>query len=150
VHSWTLRLYCPCLYRFSFFCDSMWSCWVEANSCRYFIFCLRMYCRWRSSYQDGINGTTLTGLAPPHLCTCHEAWRGFPTSYVVGFFVLSVKVRGDCSFCYWLNCWPSLFKLSFHDFSYIVLLLPLTVNQLNLQRMSVHLFVIYNTKKNCQ
>jgi hypothetical protein len=59
-----------------------------------------------------------------------------------GFFVLSEKVGG--SFCYWLNCWPSLFKLSFHDFSYIVLLLPLTVNQLILQRMSFHLFVIYN------
>ena len=47
------------------------------------------------------------------------------------------------SFCYWLNCWPSLFKLSFHNFSYIVLLL-LTVNQLILQRMGFHLFVIYN------
>ena len=28
------------------------------------------------------------------------------------------EVRGDCSFCwYWLNCWPSLFKLSFHNTS---------------------------------
>jgi hypothetical protein len=25
------------------------------------------------------------------------------------------NMRGDCSFCwYWWNCWPSLFKLSFH------------------------------------
>jgi hypothetical protein len=39
---------------------------------------------------------------------------------------------------------PSLFKFSFHDISYIVLLLPLTVNQLILQRMSFHLFAIYN------
>jgi hypothetical protein len=35
-----------------------------------------------------------------------------------GFFfssVSSVKMRGDCSFCwYWWNRWPSLFKLSFH------------------------------------
>jgi hypothetical protein len=27
-----------------------------------------------------------------------------------------VKVRGGCCFCwYWWNCWPSLFKLSFHQ-----------------------------------
>ena len=32
----------------------------------------------------------------------------------------------------------------FHDFSYIVLVLPLTVNQLILQWMSFHLFVFYN------
>ena len=26
------------------------------------------------------------------------------------------QVRGDCLFCwYWWNCWPSLFKLSFHN-----------------------------------
>jgi len=32
------------------------------------------------------------------------------------FCVQWVKVRGDCSFCwYWLNCWPSLLKLSFHN-----------------------------------
>jgi hypothetical protein len=28
----------------------------------------------------------------------------------------SVKMRGDCSFCwYWWNWWSSLFKLSFHN-----------------------------------
>jgi hypothetical protein len=27
-----------------------------------------------------------------------------------------VKLRGGCCFCwYWWNCWPSLFKLSFHQ-----------------------------------
>ena len=32
------------------------------------------------------------------------------------FCVQSVKVRGDCSLCwYWWNCWPSLFKLTFHN-----------------------------------
>jgi hypothetical protein len=31
------------------------------------------------------------------------------------FCVQWVKVRGDCSLCwYWWNWWPSLFKLSFH------------------------------------
>ena len=30
-------------------------------------------------------------------------------------FLCSVKMRGECSFCwYWWNWWPSLFKLSFH------------------------------------
>ena len=30
--------------------------------------------------------------------------------------VSSVKMRGDCLFCwYWLNRWPSLFKFSFHS-----------------------------------
>jgi hypothetical protein len=29
-----------------------------------------------------------------------------------------VQMRGDCSFCwYWWNCWPSLFKFSFHNLS---------------------------------
>jgi hypothetical protein len=31
-----------------------------------------------------------------------------------------VRVRGDCSFCwYWWNCWPSLFKLSLHNVAII-------------------------------
>jgi len=40
-----------------------------------------------------------------------------PMPYVVVFLCLesSVKMRGDCSFCwYWWNWWPSLFELSFH------------------------------------
>jgi hypothetical protein len=33
---------------------------------------------------------------------------------VLLFCVQWMKMRGDCSFCwYWWNCWPSLFKLSF-------------------------------------
>ena len=32
------------------------------------------------------------------------------------FYVQWVSMRGDCWFCwYWWNCWPSLFKLSFHN-----------------------------------
>jgi hypothetical protein len=41
-----------------------------------------------------------------------------PMSYVMVFLcsVSSVKMKGDCSFCwYWWNWWPSLFKLSFHN-----------------------------------
>ena len=36
------------------------------------------------------------------------------------FTVLWVEVRGDCLFClYWWHCWPSLFKLSFHNCNYL-------------------------------
>ena len=32
------------------------------------------------------------------------------------FYVQWVKMRDDCSFCwYWWNCWTSLFKLSFYN-----------------------------------
>ena len=30
--------------------------------------------------------------------------------------LFGVKMRGDCSLCwYWWNCWPPLFRLSFHN-----------------------------------
>ena len=47
----------------------------------------------------------------------YKAWPGFPTSYpVVILYVPWVNMRGGCSLCwYWWNCWPSLFKLSFHN-----------------------------------
>ena len=36
--------------------------------------------------------------------------------FIYFLFVQWVKVRGDCSFCwYWWICWPSLFNLSFHN-----------------------------------
>ena len=39
------------------------------------------------------------------------------TSYVMCFFYVQwFEVRGNRSFCwFWWNCWPSLFKLSFHS-----------------------------------
>ena len=77
-----------------------------------------MYCRWRSCYQEGRVGIPLTGLIPPNVCSCSKLGPGFPTSYVVVFLcsATSVKIRGDCSFCwYWWNWWSSLFKLSFHN-----------------------------------
>jgi len=58
------------------------------------------------------------GLTPPHFCVCPKPEPGFPTSHVVVFMcsVNSVKMRGDCSFCWYCrNWWPSLFKLSFHN-----------------------------------
>jgi len=36
--------------------------------------------------------------------------------YLNYFSFISSCSRGHCSFCcYWWNCWPSLFKLSFHN-----------------------------------
>jgi hypothetical protein len=51
-----------------------------------------MYCRWRSSYQEERVGISLTGLTLPHFCACPKPGPGFPTSYVVVFFVFS-KLR---------------------------------------------------------
>jgi hypothetical protein len=33
----------------------------------FLIVCLYMYCRWRSSYQEGRIGILVTGLKPPHV-----------------------------------------------------------------------------------
>jgi hypothetical protein len=40
---------------------------------------------------------------------------GFPTSYIVQSFYMFNELRGGCLFCCWWNCWPSLFKLFFHN-----------------------------------
>jgi len=76
-----------------------------------------MFCRWRSSYQDGRFGISLTGLTPSYMCVCPKPGHGFPTSNVVVFCCVQwVNMRGDCTFCwYWWNWWPSQFKLSFDD-----------------------------------
>ena len=57
------------------------------------------------------NPATFLCLSQDRTCIsnviCHEL-----------FCVQWVKVRGGCLFCwYWWNCWPSLFKLSFHHLS---------------------------------
>ena len=92
-----------------------------SKSVQVFNCCLYMHCQWRSSYQEGRVEIPFTGLTCTHLCTCSKPGPGFPMSYVVVFFrVQWVKVRGDNSLCwYWWNCWPSLFKLSFHNFNWI-------------------------------
>ena len=71
-----------------------------------------MYCRWRSSYQEGRAGVPLTGLTPPHVCACLKSGPRIPTSYVVVFFFVQwVQLRwektvdiggGDAHYC--LNC----------------------------------------------
>ena len=81
--------------------------------CRFSIIIFYMYCRWRSNCQERVR-STLTGLTPTHFCACPKP--GFPKSYVMVFFcsVSSVKMRGDCLFCwYWWNWWSGLLKFSF-------------------------------------
>jgi len=73
---------------------------------------LFMYCRWRSRYQEESVGVPLTGLTPPHVCACSVP--GLSTSdIVVLLYVQWIKVRDDCSFCwYWWKSRPWLFNLS--------------------------------------
>ena len=59
-------------------------------------------------------------LTPPHLCACIEANIWISNFICRGFFccIQWLKVRADWSFCYyWWNCWPSLFRLSFHKWA---------------------------------
>ena len=51
-------------------------------------------------------GILLTGLTLPHFCACSNTGPRFPTSNVIiNCCVLFIKVRSDCSFCwYWWNC----------------------------------------------
>ena len=61
----------------------------------------------------------LAGLNLSHICACPRPGPRFPTPYSVlfcFFYVQWDKMRGDCLRCwYWRNCWPWLFKLSFHN-----------------------------------
>ena len=60
----------------------------------------------------------LTALREEHsYYTIEEVWPWDfgqnKNNWLAQYMIL--EVRGDCSFCwYWRNCWPSLFKLSFH------------------------------------
>ena len=68
-------------------------------------------------YQEVRIVITWTGLTLPHFCarTCITNVICYGLSLCS---VSSVKLRDDCSFCwYWWNWWPSLFKLSFQIIS---------------------------------
>ena len=66
----------------------------------------------------------ITSLNPVLICACPKPGPRFPISYVVDFFCVQwTEVRGDSLFCwYWWNCWPSLFKLSFHKLQWLLAL----------------------------
>ena len=65
------------LYILWFNLDNIYSAWIQNR--------LYMYCRWRSRYQEGRIGISLTSLTPPHSCACPKPGPGFPKSYVVVF-----------------------------------------------------------------
>ena len=75
---------------------------VEANMCRFFLsFVYLCIAAGDTVIKKGI---PLTGLIPPNVCSCSKLGLGLPTSYVMVFLcsATSVKIWGDCSFCwYW-------------------------------------------------
>jgi hypothetical protein len=61
---------------------------------------LYIYYHYKSSYQEGRVGIPLTGLTLPQYCSCPMPGLEFPFNDIRhGLFVISEKVRGDCSFC---------------------------------------------------
>ena len=86
----------------------MWVWWFF--KCRFFIVCLYTCCHWRYITRKGRVGIPLTCLTLPHFCASPKSGPGFPTPYVLFFFVFSCfEKKGGCSFCwYWWSCWPSL------------------------------------------
>ena len=96
-------------------CDSMWSFWVKACFLSFVYICIAIEDPvikregWGSI--NRFNPATFLFLFPSQDLSywCHMSW-----SFLCS--VSSVKMRGDCSFCwYWQNWWPSLFNLSFHN-----------------------------------
>ena len=99
------------------FYDSMWSSSVEAKL-QAFDSMLKCVLPLDLQLSRGRLVVPLTGLTPPHICACSKPGHGFPTSYVMGFFlssVSSIKMRGDCWFYwYWWHWWSSLFLFIIH------------------------------------
>jgi len=75
--------------------------------------CLYLYCQKRR-YGDWepinlFNTTTCVCLSQTRTWSLNSMCHGL-------YCVQWSEVLGDCSFCWhWWNCWPSLFKLSFHS-----------------------------------
>jgi len=65
----------------------------------------------RSTFINRLNPATFLCLSQARI------WIYITTSCRGLFCAKWVELGGDCLFCwYWWNCWPSLFKLSFHNF----------------------------------
>ena len=77
----TLLLHCVCLCCFSILRYNVVFL-SECESMQAFVY-MYMYCRWKSSYQEGMVGIPLNGLTPPYCCVCPEPIHGFLMSYVV-------------------------------------------------------------------
>ena len=87
------------------FCDSMCFFSLEANLCWFFILCLYLYCRWRSSYQEGRIGISQTCLTPSHFYGCPRT--ELLTPYVDVFFAFDGFILLSWRDQYWSrNCPP--------------------------------------------
>jgi hypothetical protein len=123
--NWKIKsIHWPCyctvhVYVVIHFCDSMWSFWVEANLCRFFLlFAYITIAVGEIQLSRGEGCDPINRFYPARLLCLSMPVPGFPTSHFMVFIcVWWVKVRVYCSFCwYWWNCWPSMLKLSFHNF----------------------------------
>jgi len=90
-----------------------------------------MYCCWGSSYHGGKGWDRINLFNPPR--DYPKPCPGFPTSHVTVFLcpANSVKVRDDCSFCwYWWNWRPSLFKFPFHYMNIVLAFKEISANRI--------------------
>ena len=104
------------------------SFWVPRNFARLLMFLIYGTHLAKAWYKvlslDNANGVgnPLTGLIPPHFCACTKPGPEFPTSY------MCMSLSFSCSVSWggywdvivrfvdiWWNCWPPLFKVSFHS-----------------------------------
>jgi len=87
------------------FCDSMWSLWVEANLCRFF-YRLFIYV-WSLAIQlsRGERWDPINRFNPaPFLCLSQaKTWISNVICQSLLCSVSSVKMRDDCSFCWYLG-----------------------------------------------
>jgi len=91
----------------------------------FLIVCLYMYLSWRSIYQEWRVGTPLTGLACHIFVSVSSQDLDFQhhMSWSFSCSVSSVRMRGDCSFCwYWWNWWPSMFLFIIHHLNTHILI----------------------------
>jgi hypothetical protein len=60
-----------CVYVYVHFCDCVWSCWAEANLCKFFYYyrLLISVLPLETQISRGV-GIPLTGITPWHYCAC--------------------------------------------------------------------------------
>jgi hypothetical protein len=81
-----------------------------------------MYLHWRSIYQERRVGTPLTGLVCHIFVPVSSQDLDFQ-HHMSWSFLCSVRMRGDCSFCwYWWNWWPSMFLFIIHHLNTHILI----------------------------
>jgi hypothetical protein len=94
------------MFMLSFIFYSVWSFWVDADLCRFFIICLYLFLSWRLNYKRYIQDDPINWFYLPHFCACPKQESGFPMSYVVVFFAF--------------KCWRWKVVVRFVDISGIV------------------------------